>query len=99
MMIYQGLELNSLFNLRVQDIDLVRGRIFMREHNTRQERYFALKVHQILNLANYINKRLKSLRNGYGSANIYLPQKRKLPIGCSTRNANNMAEFTGSISC
>ena len=57
LMIYQGLELSSLLHLRLQDVDLVKGRIFMRAHNTRQERFIPLKAHQILQLSEYIEKR------------------------------------------
>jgi len=56
-MIYQGLELNSFFMIRIKDVDLKRAVIRIRKHNGRNERYLPLLGHQILPLQELIAKR------------------------------------------
>ena len=75
-MIYQGLELNSFFGIRLQDVDLVRGRIYIRAHSRRLERYIPLKAHQILQLSEYIEKRPEIIQEWLWKRK-YLPEPQK----------------------
>lgn len=57
LIIYQGLELNSFFGIRMKDVDFKRGRIYVRAHQQRLERYIPLAAHQIQPLQEYMNER------------------------------------------
>lgn len=57
LIIYQGLELNSFFKIRVKDVDFRNARIRIRAHNGRKERYIPLQGHQIYELHEWMLNR------------------------------------------
>lgn len=57
LIIYQGLELNSFFAIRINDVDFKNARIRIRAHNRRVQRYIPLEGHQILPLQEFLEIR------------------------------------------
>ena len=76
LIIYQGLELNSFYGIRIKDVDLVKGRIFIRAHNRREQRYIPLKAHQVYILHQYLENRAEIIQE-WLILRKYLPEAEK----------------------
>jgi len=76
LIIYQGLELNSFFGIRIKDVDFRNARIRIRAHNGRMERYIPLEGHQIYELHEWLMKR-KEVIDEWLWKRKYIPESKK----------------------
>lgn len=73
LLIYQGLNTNSLKNLEVKDIKLREGKIHIKSARRSNERTLKLEAHQVLDLMEYqLNTRLKILQETNKQTDNYL---------------------------
>jgi integrase/recombinase XerD len=54
LVVWQALEQDDILRIELQDIDLLKGQLYIKSHRLRQARYIKLEAHQVMQLHGYI---------------------------------------------